>query len=167
MTKNPVVGSAYQFYHTIPRENVTDEKIQRLCAGTIDIINDYKTNPDKVLEIMGINSEEEMELEPFYAAIKTYPDMIHDPYTKKRTKSKIDKIRRLAMGGKPFIEGFYNYICPDLYAACEHWFCGEENPTGLIPKNHVYNSFYNDREDNEVCCLRSLICQTVSMEYAS
>lgn len=155
MTKNPVVGSAYQFYHTIPRENVTDEKIQRLCAGTIDIINDYKTNPDKVLEIMGINSEEEMELEPFYAAIKTYPDMIHDPYTKKRTKSKIDKIRRLAMGGKPFIEGFYNYICPDLYAACEHWFCGEENPTGLIPKNHVYNSFYNNREDNEVCCLRS------------
>ena len=31
---------------------------------------------NKVLEIMGINSEEEMELEPFYAAIKTYPDMI-------------------------------------------------------------------------------------------
>lgn len=59
------------------------------------------------------------------------------------------------MSGKPFIEGFYNYICPDLYAACEYWFCGEENPEGLVPEGYVYNGFYDNKEVTEVCCLRS------------
>ena len=60
------------------------------------------------------------------------------------------------MSGRPYIKGYYNYICPDLYAACEYWFCGIDNPEGLIPKNHVYNALYSNKDDvTEVCCLRS------------
>lgn len=153
-TDNPLTMSAYQFYQTIPRKNVTGEKIEKLCKNTIEIINDYKTNGNAVLEILGVDDDEK-ELEAFHAVIKSYPDMVCDPYVRSKVESKIKNIRKKGMAGKPFIQGFYNYICPDLYAACEHWFCGESNPQGLIPKNHVYNGFYNDKDVDEVCCLRS------------
>lgn len=153
-TDNPLTMSAYQFYQTMPRKNVTDEKIEKLCKNTIGIINGYKTNENAVLEILGVDDEEE-ELEAFHAAIKLYPNMVYDPYVRSKVESKIKNIRKKGMAGKPFIEGFYNYVCPDLYAACEYWFCGESNPQGLIPANHVYNGFYNNKEVSEVCCLRS------------
>lgn len=151
---DPVVQSAYQFYQTISRKNVTNEKIEQLCDRTIGIINDYRTKTDKILEIMGIDADAK-ELDPYFASIKLYPGMSDDPYTMGRVSSKIKKIRKTAMSGKPFIEGFYNYICPDLYAACEYWFCGEENSEGLVPEGHVYNGFYDNKEVTEVCCLRS------------
>ncbi len=153
---DPIVLSAYQFYQTIPRENVTDERIEALTALTIKKINDAKMNPDTALEIMGIDLDETEDLEPFYASIKAYPQMLQDSYVKKRIDSKIQSERKKAMSGRPYIKGYYNYICPDLYAACEYWFCGIDNPDGLIPKNHVYNTLYAEKEDiTEVCCLRS------------
>lgn len=153
---DPVVQGAYQFEQTIPRENVTDEKIERLSELTIQLINDAKTNADTALKIMGANLEDDEELPPFYASIKQYPQMLQDSHVKKRIKSKIESIRRKAMGGKPFVHGFYSYICPDLYAACEYWFCNDKVPEGLIPTNSVYNSFYNDKDDvEEIACLRS------------
>ena len=153
-TENPLVQSAYQFYQTIPRENVTDEKIKNLCDRTVNIIEDYRTKSDKVLEIMGVD-EDTKGYDPYCACIKLYAGMVDDPYTMSRVSSKIKKIRKTTMSGKPFIEGFYNYICPDLYAACEYWFCGEENPDGLVPEGYVYNGFYDNKEVTEVCCLRS------------
>lgn len=155
-TDDPIVLSAYQFYQTIPRENVTDERIEALTALTIQKINDAKENPDTALEIMGIDLDETEELDPFYASIKAYPQMLQDSYVKKRIDSKIQSERKKAMSGRPYIKGYYNYICPDLYAACEYWFCGIDNPEGLIPKNHVYNALYSNMDDvTEVCCLRS------------
>lgn len=155
-TDDPIVLSAYQFYQTIPRENVTDERIEALTALTIETINDAKVNPDTALKIMGIDLDEAEELEPFYASIKAYPQMLQDPYVKRRIDSKIQSERKKAMSGRPYIKGYYNYICPDLYAACEYWFCGIDNPEGLIPKNHVYNALYSNTDGvTEVCCLRS------------
>lgn len=156
-TDNPITPSAYQFYQTISRERFTDEAIHNLCKLSIQKINDAKMDVNTALEIMGIDvADEDVEYDPLKACIKVYPAMLQDEYVKKRIDSKIKSMRKKAMSGKPLIKGFYNYICPDLYAACEYWFCKDENPQGLIPKNHVYNSFYNDKEDiTEVCCLRS------------
>ena len=153
---DPVVLSAYQFYQTIPRENVTDEKIKALSELTIEKINDAKMNPDTALDIMGADLETEEGLDPFYASIKAYPQMLQDPYVRKRIDKKIKSERKKAMSGRPYIKGYYNYICPDLYAACEYWFCGIDEPEGIIPKNHVYNALYGGKKDvTEVCCLRS------------
>lgn len=153
---DPIVLSAYQFYQTIPRENVTDEKIKALSKLTIEKINDAKMNPDTALEIMGADLEAEEGLDPFYASIKAYPQILQDSYVRKRIDKKIKSERKKAMSGRPYIKGYYNYICPDLYAACEYWFCGDENPQGLVSKNHVYNALYGEKKDvTEVCCLRS------------
>lgn len=153
---DPIVLSAYQFYQTIPRENVTDEKIEALSELTIEKINNAKMNPDTALEIMGADMDEMEGLDPFYASIKAYPQMLQDSFVRKRIEKKIQSERRKAMSGRPYIKGYYNYICPDLYAACEYWFCGIEEPKGLIPRNYIYNALYCGKEDvTEVCCLRS------------
>ncbi len=153
---DPIVSSAYQFYQTIPRENMTDERIHRLTELSIEKINDAKVNSDTALEIMGVDIENEEELDPFYASIKAYPQMLQDNYVRKRIDKKIQSERKKAMSGRPYIRGYYNYICPDLYAACEYWFCGIKEPEGLIERNHVYNALYADKDDiTEVCCLRS------------
>ncbi len=155
-SEDPIVLSAYQFYQTIPRDNVTNEKIKALSELTIEKINDAKMNPDTALEIMGADMDEIEELDPFYASIKVYPQMLQDSFVRKRIANRIQSERKKAMSGRPYIKGYYNYICPDLYAACEYWFCGDENPKGLIPKNHIYNALYGKKEDiTEVCCLRS------------
>ena len=156
---DPIVQSAYQFEQTIPRDNVSAEKIEKLAELTINTINDAKTDPDKALKLMGINTEKKTAFDPFSLCIKMYPQMLQDVQVKKRIGSRMESIRKRAMGGKPFIRGFYSYICPDLYAACEYWFCNDKEPKGLIPANSVYNSFYcQDRFKDEVkkiACLRS------------
>lgn len=156
-TDNPLTFSAYQFYQTIPRKNMTQERIKNLCKLTIDKINEAKTKPEVALEIMGIDlTDDNVELDAMKASVVAYPQMLQDVSVRKAIESNIESQRKKAMSGKPLIRGFYNYICPDLYAACEHWFLGAENPTGLIPSNCVYNSFYDDKvEVEEVCCLRS------------
>lgn len=156
-TDDPLTFSAYQFYQTIPRKNVTQERIENLCKLTIDKINDAKTKPEVALEIMGIDlKDDDVELDAMKASIVAYPAMLQDVSVRKAIKSNIESQRKKAMSGKPLVKGFYNYICPDLYAACEYWFLGIENPTGLIPSKCVYNSFYDDKADiEEVCCLRS------------
>ena len=59
------------------------------------------------------------------------------------------------MSEEIFVDGFYTYICPDLYAFCENLFCGIVEPEGLIPRGTVYNAYYNDTDIKEVDCLRS------------
>lgn len=41
--EDPIVLSAYQFYQTIPRENVTDEKIKDLSKLTIEKLMTLKS----------------------------------------------------------------------------------------------------------------------------
>lgn len=155
-TDNPITPAAYQFFQTIPRENFTEERIENLCRMSVEKIIDAKTNEDTALQIMGVDtSDENVKLDAMKACLKIYPQMLQDVHVRKRIANYIGSLRKSAMGGKVLISGFYNYICPDLYAACEHWFCGEEKPKGLIPSNHVYNRFYDDKDISEACCLRS------------
>ncbi len=152
---NPITKTNYQFYQSLNRKNVTDEKIERLCERTNNMINGAKSSPDLALQLIGADDSRTEDLKPLYAAIKLYPAMLQSDFVKKKINGVIDAKRKMGQGAKPFISGFYNYICPDLYAACEQWLLGEADPRGLIPANRVYNAFFNNKAVEEVCCLRS------------
>ena len=47
-----------------------------------------------------------------------------------------------ARAGRLMIDGAYQFLIPDLYAACEHWFLGIENPQGLLDGNEVWTRQY-------------------------
>lgn len=166
--KNSEVLLTYQFLQTLPRDKFTEEAIKKLCEKTVNLLNNSKTDKSVALKLMGIDDTEK-ELRPIQAALKLYPDLINDTAIREKIQENINTIRRKAMGGKLIVDGFYAYICPDLYAFCEHLFCGIVEPEGLIPGGMVYNAYYNDIDIKEVDCLRSphlgdsehCICQLV------
>lgn len=151
--KNSEVLLTYQFLQTLPQDKFTEEAMKKLCEKTVNLLNESKTDKDIALKLMGIDDEK--ELKPVQAALKLYPNLMNDTAIKKMIQENINTIRRKAMGGKLIVDGFYTYICPDLYAFCEHLFCGIAEPKGLIPEGMVYNAYYNDTDIKEVDCLRS------------
>lgn len=153
--KNAEVLLTYQFLQTLPRDKFTEEAIEKLCEKTVKLLNDSKTDKDIALRLIGIDDNTGKELKPLQAALKLYPDLVNDMAVKAMIQDNINTIRRKARGGKVMVDGFYTYICPDLYAFCENLFCGIAEPEGLIPGGAVYNAYYNDTDIEEVDCLRS------------
>ena len=89
-------------------------------------------------------------------ALNVYPQLIYDPYIEKKIRQLVKSRRRSYRAGKIPLSGYYSYAAPDMYAFCEYLFCGESNPEGLVPKNHIYNKYYDEKGDVEhLICLRS------------
>ena len=169
-TSNDEVRVAYQPFQTIPRENLTDDAIEKVTKKTIDYINQAKTDPKVALKLMGIELEDdEIEsesgeniqenfinlLSPLHAAILKYPKILNDIHVQKTMKSALLSVRKKAQGCKLILDGTWSYICPDLFAFCEWLFLGEDVPKGLIPEGYIYNHYYDDKSDiEETCCLR-------------
>ena len=141
--------TSYQFLQTLDSQKFTDEKMEELCKPTIDYLADLKQNPDKIVKLLGDSDlAEAVEADP--------ENMLRDKYVQYQLQNKFKSERTDARGCKLILpDSLYSYICPDLYAFCEWLFCGIENPKGLIPRNHVYNSFFNDKPYEKVDCLRS------------
>lgn len=156
------VKVAYQPFQTIPRENLTDEAIEKLTAKTVKYINDAKTKPEVALKLMGIEIEteenksdnNENKMNALYTSILKYPAMLNDVHVKKTMKSAVQSIRKEAQGCKLTMDGFWSYICPDLFAFCEWLFLGEDVPKGLVPEGYIYNHYYDGTNIEETCCLR-------------
>lgn len=143
--------TGYQFNQTLDSNKLTDEKIKDLCADTLNYLNEMKTDANKIAEILS---------EPNLSnSIKAYPELIQDKYIQKKMENKFRSERREACGNKLILkDSLYAYICPDLFAFCEWLFCCIENPKGIIPREQVYCSFYNEEPYNKyevVDCLRS------------
>lgn len=143
--------NAYQFLQTLDRDKLTDDKIKELCVDTLKRLSDMKTYANEIAKILS---------EPYLSdAIKLYPELIQDQYIQKKLENKFRSERREACGNKLTLkDSLYAYICPDLYAFCEWLFCGIQNPKGIIPRDHVYCSFFNEEPYNKydvVDCLRS------------
>lgn len=62
--------------------------------------------------------------------------------------------RKEAQGCKLILDGFWSYICPDLFAFCQWLFLGQDVPDGLIPEGYIYNHYYDGMDIKETCCLR-------------
>lgn len=146
---------SYQPIQTLPQEKFTEERVEQLCKKSVDYINQAKTDPDVALKIMGIDmGKEDIRLDGLQMAIKLYPQLLSDGYVKKKVQESIKAERKRMQSGRIYVKGINRYICPDLYAFCQWLFCGEENPKGLIPQNHIYSKYYNEQDISEVCCIR-------------
>lgn len=142
--------TSYQFIQTLSSEKLTDEKLEELCADTIEYLDKMKTDLDTMIKIAS------KEDDYISLALEQYRELVYDEYIQSKLESKFKSERNDARGNKLILkDSLYSYICPDLYAFCTWLFCGIENPKGIVPHNYVYNSFYNDKPYGIVDCLRS------------
>jgi hypothetical protein len=169
-----IVTSAYQYLQTLPY----DTDIKNLCQLAVDDLLKLKTDIDYVKQELGLTKDsvtdedtdenikasesndrdENKQKSNSYIgkALDLYPSLIYDLYVKKKIQSLFNARKNSYMAGKLPIKGYYSYIVPDLYAFCEYLFMGDENPEGLIPKNYIYNKYYDECGDiKNVVCLRS------------
>lgn len=142
--------TSYQFIQTLSSEKLTDEKIAELCADTIEYLDKMKNDLDTMIEIASKDDDY------ITLALMQHKNLVYDEFIQSRLESKFQSERDDARGNKLILkDSLYSYICPDLYAFCTWLFCGIENPKGIIPRNYVYNSFFNDKLYEVVDCLRS------------
>lgn len=142
--------TSYQFIQTLSSEKLTDEKLEELCADTVEYLDKMKTDLDTMIRIAS-KGDDYISL-----ALEQYKELAYDEYIKNKLESKFKSERNDARGNKLILkDSLYSYICPDLYAFCTWLFCGIGNPKGIIPRNYVYNSFFNERQYEVVDCLRS------------
>lgn len=142
--------TSYQFIQTLSSEKLTDEKLKELCADTIEYLDNMKTDLDTMIKILS------KEDDYISMALELHKELVYDEYIQNKLEDKFKSERNDARGNKLILkDSLYSYICPDLYAFCTWLFCGIENPEGIIPRNYVYNSFYNDKPYEVVDCLRS------------
>ncbi|MCM1237364.1 MAG: hypothetical protein NC489_45440 [Ruminococcus flavefaciens] len=142
--------TSYQFIQTLSSEKLTDEKLAELCADTIEYLDKMKTDLDTMIKIAS-KDDDYISL-----ALDVHKELVYDEYIQNKLENKFKSERNDARGNKLILkDSLYSYICPDLYAFCTWLFCGIQNPKGIIPRNYVYNSFYNDKPYEVVDCLRS------------
>lgn len=142
--------TSYQFIQTLSSEKLTDDKIAELCADTIEYLDKMKKDLDTMIKMVS------REDDYISLALGIHKDLVYDKFIQNKLEDKFQSERNDARGNKLILkDSLYSYICPDLYAFCTWLFCGISNPKGIIPRNHVYNSFFNDKEYEIVDCLRS------------
>lgn len=141
----------YQFLQTL---GMTDKNVELLCQDTIEKIKRMHDDTEEMKRALGATEDNE-DMEPLQEAITLYQELLLDYHVKEQIKTVVQSYRRKAMGGRVLANGFYAYLCPDLYAYCQRIFQRIEEPEGLIPDGYVYNSYYNYKKEEQCDLLRS------------
>lgn len=177
------VSFSYQYLQTLPyncdikalvepakddiRKLHNDIEYAKKTMGYIpDVITDIEDNTDDE-EIEDSEIIEELQTDTIKEqknsgnalvakALDIYPQLIYDSYIQEKLQKMARSKLKSYKGGKIPIQGYYSYVVPDMYAYCEFLFMGNNNPNGLVPKNHVYNKYYDEKDNVEhIVCLRS------------
>ena len=148
---------SYQYLQTLP----FGCDIEKLCEPAITDISRLCTDIEYLKEKMKLDKNANGTANSDYnsniaLAINIYPQIIDDLYIKDKIRGFISTRRKNYRAGKIPVGGYYSYAAPDLYALCEYLFCGQDNPTGLVPKNCIYNRYYDQKGTaDRLICLRS------------
>lgn len=132
--------------------DITDDEILEIAGRTIDKLNNMCSSVDSIKGMFGVTPYNQNK-SAFQECIHLYPSLMNDEYAKIYLRRIKDSVVKRAKAGKLDVHGKYTFILPDFYAACQHWFLGEDEPDGLLNDGEVFCWLF--RRDTEVDCLRS------------
>lgn len=151
--KEPRIKNArinYQMLQTLT--DVSESEILELASPSIRRITGICSSEECMMEALGITPYN-MHPTPFQEAVKLYPALLNDTYTKDMLRDIKNSLLKKYRSGKLEILGKYTFVLPDFYAACEYWFGGRERPMGLLKEGEVYCRLFPRHE--KLDCLRS------------
>lgn len=132
--------------------DATDDEILEIASESIDRLNNVCSSIGDMKRMLGITPYNTHKT-AFQKAVELYPDLLNDKYAKEHVKSIKDSMVQRCKAGKLNVHGKYTFVLPDFYAACEHWFMGAENPSGLLDNGEVFCWLF--RKSEKLDCLRS------------
>lgn len=145
-------------YQFIQSYNLSDDQIEELVKPTIDEIHDILGADWKrsVLYLKGIGLTEDTikYMTPdCFSAIMIEPEMINDPFVRKKIHSLIKKRITDAKIGVIRVHGNYSIISGDPYSLCQNIFGLEV--TGLLEAGQIYNSYWANTKSQYLACFRA------------
>lgn len=136
-------------------QSITDyeeNELDILCDASNRKLDNLCSSPKHMLEAFGVTPYSG-ELSPMQEALKLYPPLLNDPYIKHKLRDQKNSLLKGYRSGKLEVRGKYTFVLPDFYAACQHWFLGEDDPDGLLRDGEVYTALF--KNDERLDCLRS------------
>lgn len=140
----------YQMLQTLT--NITEEEMETLSGRSAQKIRDLCSDQEHMLEALGVTPYN-TDPTPFQEALKRYPALLGDVYTKDILRDIKNSLVKKYRSGKLEIHGKYTFVLPDFYAACEYWFGHIPNPSGLLSDHEVFCRLFPQHETLD--CLRS------------
>ena len=122
----------YQFLQ--PLIDMTDEEIDRLVKPTESYITSIAQNKHTMLRILGADENSERY---YQKALGMYPELLHEAYSHESLRSIKRRMVLDARSGKLMCRNKRLYVIPDMYAACEYWFLGIQEPQGIVKPDEV------------------------------
>ena len=140
----------YQMLQTLT--DITDDEIDRIINRSNLRLSNLCSSISSMKNAFGITPYND-NMTYLQQAINLYPDLMNDEYIKITLREIKNSMVKRYKSGSLSINGKYTFILPDLYAACEHWFMGIENPDGLLKDGEVFCWLF--RKNDKLDCLRS------------
>lgn len=132
--------------------DITDDEIAEIAKPSVDKLNNLCSSPDNIKAAFGVTPYN-VNMNSFQKSIDLYPNLLNDEYVKSQLRDIKDSMVKKYKAGKLQVHGKYTFILPDFYAACQHWFMGQENPEGLLGEEEVFCWLF--RKNDRLDCLRS------------
>jgi len=135
----------YQMLQTLM--DFTDEEITQFTAKEHERIRNMAINQEAMLNTLNadINSEQ-----PYKVALKLYPPLLRETYSHESLKNIRKRMILDAKSGRIRCENKRLFVLPDFYAACQHWFMGEERPKGLLAKDEIACKIFRQHDKADV-----------------
>lgn len=140
----------YQMLQTLT--DITDEEINSIIEKSNSKLNNLCSSVSSMKSAFGITPYND-NMTHLQQAINLYPDLMNDEYIKVTLREIKNSMVKRYKSGSLSVNGKYTFILPDLYAACEYWFMGIENPKGLLDDGEVFCWLF--RKSERLDCLRS------------
>lgn len=140
----------YQMLQTLT--DITDDEIDTIIEKSNSKLNNLCSSISSMKNAFGITPYND-NMTYLQQAIDLYPDLMNDEYIKVTLREIKNSMVKRFKSGSLSVNGKYTFILPDLYAACEHWFMGIENPKGLLDDGEVFCWLF--RKYDKLDCLRS------------
>ena len=140
----------YQMLQTLT--DITDEEINKLIKPSSDKLRNMILSKENMMDALGINVYNK-NMSYMQKAIKMYPPILADRYIRAQINEYRNSLLKKYRSGKLEIYSKYAFILPDFYAACQFWFCNQENPEGLLKDGEVFCRLFPFSK--KLDCLRS------------
>lgn len=140
----------YQMLQTLTE--ITCDEIDILAQPSAKKITDLCTSEEAMRNVLGVTPYNN-NMSPFQKALKIYPALLNDTYTKDILREVKKSLLKKYRSGKLEVNGKYTFLLPDYYAACQYWFLNVKNPKGLLGNNEVFCWLFKNTA--KLDCLRS------------
>lgn len=138
----------YQMLQTLT--SMTNEELDAICERTRKTLSRICTDKKTMLDCLGVRPKSIGQQSYFQQCLALYPEMLRDEYCKEQLRDIRKSILNDARAGKLMIDGKYQFLIPDLYAACQYWFEGIAVPTGLLANGEVWTKQYSRTDKLDV-----------------